>query len=378
MSDELYVRLQQLLDTFILPAPHGAALLEILRLRFTPEEAEIALALGSKGHTAMALALSARQSPALLEAKLEQMATKGLVFKETKTKDGVTQVVYRLLPTAVGLWETSFAKGERNAETEKLAHYWREYYDSGWGKMMHSASVSFCRVVPIAKSIPRGQEVYSYERAFELIKQQDYACVLHCACRTAAALDGKGCGKPTEVCMHFGKMARFLVEKGYARHITIEEALAILDLTEKAGLVHEVGNSKEMGVAMCSCCKCCCTQLRATRELAKLDALAPSRFIAEVNEELCVICGTCDARCQVDAVGPTGAAGRGPSNVDTLRCIGCGLCVTECPTEAISMKVRENYREPVDTGRELVKAFLDGQKRKAIDASSAEREGAAS
>jgi electron transport complex protein RnfB len=362
MCDELYIRLQQLLDTFMLPAPPAPALLEILRIRFTPEEAEIALLLGSGRHTAAAVAVSAGQSPAVFEAKLEQVAIKGLVFKETKTKDGMTQVLYSLLPTAVGLWETSFAKGERNPETEKLAHYWREYYDSGWGKMMHSSSTSFCRVIPVAKAIPSGQEVYSYERACDLIKEQDYACVLHCACRTAAALDGKGCGKPTEVCMHFGKMARFLVEKRYARHITIEEALAILDLTEKAGLVHEVGNSKKMGIAMCSCCKCCCTQLRATKELAKLDALAPSRFIAEVNEELCVVCGTCGERCQVEAVGPKGESGEEPSKVNVIRCIGCGLCVTECPANAISMGVRESYREPTDTGRELVKAFIEGRK----------------
>ena len=139
------------------------------------------------------------------------------------------------------------------------------------------------------------------------------------------------------------KAKDFLVEKGYARQITTEEALAILDLTEKAGLVHEVGNSKEMGVAMCSCCKCCCTQLRATKELAKLDALAPSRFIAEVNEELCIVCGTCGERCQVDAVGPTGDSTDEPSRVNVIRCIGCGLCVTECPTDAILMKVRNNY-----------------------------------
>jgi electron transport complex protein RnfB len=362
MCDELYIRLQQLLDTLLLAAPPAPSLLEILRIRFTPEESEVALLLGSKRQTAAAVAASANRSQNVLQAILEEMADKGLVFRETKTKDGLTQVPYSLLPTAVGLWETSFAKGERNPETEKLAHYWREYYDSGWGEMMHSSSTSFCRVIPIAKSISSGQEVYSYERASDLIKQQDYACVLHCACRTAAALDGKGCGKPTEVCMHFGRMARFLVEKGYARQITTDEALAILDLTEKAGLVHEVGNAKEMGIAMCSCCKCCCTQLRATKELAKLDALAPSRFIAEVKEELCIVCGTCGERCQVDAVGPVGDSSEEPSRVNVIRCIGCGLCVTECPTDAISMKVRESYREPMDTGRELVKAFVEGKK----------------
>lgn len=378
MHDELYIRLQQLLDTLLLSAPPAPSLLEILRIRFSPEEAELALLLGSKKQSVAAVAASANQSSERFQAKLEEMANKGLVFRQTKTQDGLTQVLYSLLPTAVGLWETSFAKGERNPETEKLAHHWREYYENGWGKMMHSSSTSFCRVIPLAKSIPRSQEVYSYERAFDLVKQQDYACVLHCACRTAAALVGKGCGKPTEVCMHFGRMARFLVEKGYARQITTEEALAILDLTEKAGLVHEVGNSKEMGVAMCSCCKCCCTQLRATKELAKLDALAPSRFIAEVNEELCIVCGTCGERCQVDAVGPTGDSTEEPSRVNVIRCIGCGLCVTECPTDAILMKVRNNYHGPVDTSRELIKAFVEGRKPTASGAPAAEERGPAS
>jgi len=363
VHDEVYTKLQRLLDTFLLAAPAAPSLLEILRIRFTPKEAEVALLLGSNRQTAAAVAAAAAdQSQNVLQTILEEMANKGLVFKETKTRDGLTQVLYSLLPTAVGLWETSFAKGERSPETEKLAHYWREYYDSGWGKMMHSSSTSFCRVIPIAKSIDSGQEVYSYERASDLIKQQDYACVLHCACRTAAVLDGKGCGKPTEVCMHFGRMARFLVEKGYGRQITTDEALSILDLTEKAGLVHEVGNSKEMGVALCSCCKCCCTQLRATRELLKLDALAPSRFIAQVDQELCIVCGVCGERCQVDAVGPAESCPEGTSKVNVIRCIGCGLCVTECPAEAISMKVRESYEEPFDTGRELAKAFVDGAK----------------
>ena len=98
----------------------------------------------------------------------------------------------------------------------------------------------------------------SASQAAELIKQQNYACVIHCPCRSAAALDGAGCGKPTDVCMHFGNLARFFVEKGYAREINLEQALAILDETDKAGLIHMVANSKEMGVAMCSCCTCCC------------------------------------------------------------------------------------------------------------------------
>lgn len=362
MPDDLYSKLRQHLDTFLLRAPAAESILEILRIRFSPEEAEIALLLESRPQGVEALTAQANKSEDALRPILEEMANKALVMKETESNDGVTQEVYSLLPTAVGLWETSFAKGERNPRTEMLARYWREYYDSGWGKMMHSSDTSFCRVIPVAKSIGTGQEVYAYERAADLIKQQDYACVLHCPCRKAAELAGRGCGKPTEVCMHFGHLARFFVEKGYAREISPEEALAILDMTEAAGLVHEVANSKEMGIAMCSCCKCCCTQLRAVTEMSKLDAMAPSRFLAEVDEELCIVCGVCGERCQVDAVGPVEDSTEGTSRVNVVRCIGCGLCVTQCPTKAISMKVRESYQEPVETCIELVKAFVEGSK----------------
>ncbi len=104
----------------------------------------------------------------------------------------------------------------------------------------------------------------------------------------------------------------------------------------------------------------------------------PLAFIAEVNEELCIVCGTCGERCQVDAVGPAGNSSEELSRVNVIRCIGCGLCVTECPTGAISMKVRDNYREPVDTGRELVKAFVEGRKPTANGALAAEERGPAS
>ncbi len=42
------------------------------------------------------------------------------------------------------------------------------------------------------------------------------------------------------------------------------------------------------------------------------------------------------------------------------------------------MKVRDNYREPVDTGRELVKAFVEGRKPTANGALAAEERGPAS
>ena len=42
----IYERLRQHLDSFVLRAPEGGGILEILRIRFSPEEAEVALLMG--------------------------------------------------------------------------------------------------------------------------------------------------------------------------------------------------------------------------------------------------------------------------------------------------------------------------------------------
>ena len=195
MTNDVYSKLQKHLDSFVLGAPESDALLEILRIRFTPEEAEVALLLDQVPKDVPTLAKSASMDEDTLRSILEQMAEKVLVFKRTQTIDGATKDVYSLLPTAVGLWETSFAKGENNPETKLLARHWQEYYKDGWGKAMFTSGVPFTRVIPVRQSIKEQQEVYPYEQAAELIKQQEYACVLHCPCRKSAELDGKGCGR---------------------------------------------------------------------------------------------------------------------------------------------------------------------------------------
>lgn len=358
MTNDVYSKLQKHLDTFVLSAPESDALLEILRIRFTPEEAEAALVLDQVPKDVPTLAKAAGMDEDTLRSILEQMADKVLVFKHTKKIDGATKNVYSLLPTAVGLWETSFAKGENSPETKLLARHWQKYYKDGWGKAMFKSSVPFTRVIPVRQSIKEQQEVYPYEQAADLIKQQEYACVLHCACRKSAKLDGEGCGRPTEVCMHFGDLAKFFVEKGYAKEINLEEALEILDSTEKAGLIHMVGNSKEMGVAMCSCCTCCCTQMKAIAEMQIAEPIAKSRFVAEVDANECTACGTCEERCQVEAI----TVGDSIAEVEEIRCFGCGLCVSTCPAEAITLEGRKGYEEPVDTGMDLFEAFLEGVK----------------
>ena len=62
-----------------------------------------------------------------------------------------------------------------------------------------------------------------------------------CACRVSVAK----CDKPKEVCLIFGETGEFLVERGFARQISKEEGMKVLDLAEEAGLVHTSNNSAD-------------------------------------------------------------------------------------------------------------------------------------
>lgn len=86
-----------------------------------------------------------------------------------------------------------------------------------------------------------------------------------------------------------------------------------------------------------------CTRLCPTGALNPLTLDEKHIFIighAEVDENLCVGCGTCAAHCPYDAIVmiPGGKTGR-IADVDTERCIGCGVCQNVCPVDPKAIAV---------------------------------------
>lgn len=66
--------------------------------------------------------------------------------------------------------------------------------------------------------------------------------------------------------------------------------------------------------------------------------VAPSRFLATIDAELCSGCETCKERCFFEAISSVD----NKAQVDSQKCMGCGLCMVTCSTEAIGLKeVRE-------------------------------------
>ena len=62
-----------------------------------------------------------------------------------------------------------------------------------------------------------------------------------------------------------------------------------------------------------------------------------------VEAELCIGCGDCVERCQLEALSlPEDVA-----VVDYGRCVGCGVCVVTCPVEALRLERRPEGEVPV-------------------------------
>jgi Pyruvate/2-oxoacid:ferredoxin oxidoreductase delta subunit len=144
-----------------------------------------------------------------------------------------------------------------------------------------------------------------------------------------------------------------VVERGFGRNITKEEAYGILDIAEDEGLVHLSDNNQKRINFICNCCGCCCGILGGITRLHKPHAVATSHFVVKIDTDTCVACEACAARCHFGALTVNETA-----EVDLEKCLGCGLCNMVCPTESLSMVRRETIVEPKQDMRELMMTIM--------------------
>jgi len=174
-----------------------------------------------------------------------------------------------------------------------------------------------------------------------LIEKFDDIAVGHCFCRHHEDLLGNPCKQTNdrENCFTFGKSARYTSEQGFSRIISKEEALKILKSAEEDGLVHKAYHPnfdiKRDETSICNCCTCCCGQ-------AGGPSVNATNYISQVNQDVCVGCGTCVEHCHTNSM-IMNDDGKAVNTGD--RCIGCGVCAYFCPENAITLV--ENQRKVV-------------------------------
>lgn len=339
---DVYEKLREILHKNPIGAPKSRAFDEILRILFTPEEAELAMGMTFVPKSVEQIAESAGVSKEGAEDLCESMAAKGVVY--SRRKKG--QMGYSLLPTVPGLFEFPFMTGGGTPEHDRLAELWERYHEEALGREFGGSITPVMRVIPVEQTIDAHSEVLHFDLVSKMLEKSETFALAHCACRVSL----HGCDRPTETCLMFDSTARFLVERKFAREITKEKALEVLRVAEEAGLVHTCTNTQDRLAVICNCCTCCCIVLKGWTRLKNPYAFARSRWHASVDAQLCTGCAICrDERCPMSAI----EIADDVAEVKPDRCIGCGLCVSTCSETAISMVPRRDPIFPSATIQEM-------------------------
>jgi ferredoxin len=352
MGDDKYSELAAHLDKAIVGVPESPTLLKILEILFPGEEADVGLKLTFEEKTLDGLKEIIPEKADSLEDILTRMAKRGTVF--TNEPPGKERI-YRLLPSIVGFWETPFWSGRDTEMARILAPLWVKYFFETFSGEL-TRGTQLVRVIPVSESLEDSSQVLPFDALTERLDEVSFMAVAHCPCRQIKRYVGEGCDHSLENCLHFGSMARYMVEQGMARQVTKEEVLEILEEANEEGLVHVCDNYQGRLSTICNCCSCCCVFLQ-TKNVMGLDSLSRSNYVASVNSDECIGCATCEERCPVDAVtvGDDEVA-----MVDETMCIGCGVCAPSCDSDAVSLIVRGEVKPPPELA-EFVTARLKGK-----------------
>jgi Pyruvate/2-oxoacid:ferredoxin oxidoreductase delta subunit/predicted transcriptional regulator len=298
----------------------------------TPVEAKFLLA-AAPPKTAEELAGDTGLSMEKVGDMISSLFQRGLLFKSRKP-DGIRYYRVRHIMQfhdATILWDDV---------SEDILKLWKEHTEKELPEFFWAIKKATGRapgrVIPIHHTIRPQNQVLDKEDVRAYIQNAKSLAVTRCTCR----LSSGNCDSPLEVCLQLDKSADYSIERGSGRSVTKEEALEIMKKAENEGLIHKAENRAGRITMLCNCCPCCCVDW-SSAEVMSIPVAGPSRFCAEVDEELCTECGICMEACSFNALS-LNKDGSSIPGVDTEKCLGCGVCAVKCPDEAITLnEVRE-------------------------------------
>jgi ferredoxin len=207
-------------------------------------------------------------------------------------------------------------------------------------------------VISVGQSLePPVGEVFPSHSVLEVLNrvgEDDVITAGHCFCRQQKKMVGDPCRMdlPDESCIALGPAAEHLFEKNFARRITKDEAVRIIERAADKGAVHQIGRVLplkdfkprfEVDI-ICNCCWDCCGAI-GNHSRGYLPFILKSYYMAEIPDaDTCTGCGVCEDFCPVRAISLDAS---GVAEIDRDMCCGCGQCALHCPEDAVRLDPSE-------------------------------------
>ncbi|MBY9014264.1 MAG: 4Fe-4S binding protein [Candidatus Lokiarchaeota archaeon] len=337
-----------------LPMVVNDDLIELLRLIMTDEQAEFITVFRKPSLSIDQLKDKTNLDEEALTQTLNALMDNGIIVGVLSRRSGI--MVYRLLGPFPGLFEMQFMRGETGEKQKKLA----QIFDNIFKELSKGTQNNYENIVeqyknypPITRVVPVEEEIKDvpvdkilpYEEASRIVEKYDDIALVHCYCRHEKDLLEHSCSVTNERlnCFLLGKSAQFAIKHNFGKSISKKDAKSIINNASDEGLVHKafhVHLKPELDEeALCNCCRCCCGIFSLFWE-----GISPyhcyTSYLAEVDEDSCVGCGTCVKKCPMEAIDLV----ENIASINSSRCIGCGVCVHHCPEEAMKLK-RTGNRE---------------------------------
>lgn len=343
------------MQRWLIGLPDTPELRDLLAVRMTPDEAAFLARIPLLPRTLEQLAALLATSAEDLQTQLDPLAQKGLVFRH----ESRNAVRYALNSSMFMLYRSPFWSGRDDDETRRLARLANRYFYPAYGHEFGDYPTTGLRAIPIQRTVEDPRRVSPYEDVLQVLDREDYICVAHCPCRQRKNLDpdSESCRHETFNCLHFGRLARYMVQQGMGWEIERERALEILGAAADAGLVHAVSTHLTRPESICNCCACCCIYVQSANVLGA-HGHQRSNYAAGTVARTCKGCGLCVERCPMNAITLQPSAEANNKNglasvVDRDRCIGCGVCAHKCPTQSIRLTQRPQTEGFPVTEREM-------------------------
>jgi len=238
---EVYEKFIEWLKTAPSVFPDSEDMTELIKSRYTPDDAALLTNIPFNGRTIKELVEIKGMPVEELKPRMDALAKKGVVWKIFTY--GAYR--YRLCDPFLVFYRSVYWGGGRNSEHYKMAPLLNKTFGPYFEQFAHSKTRGL-RTLPIEATVEDTRTVLPFEDVLKVLDDQDYFCVGNCSCKAKHNLDPEheNCEHHPfeENCVHFGDFARYMVDNGHGRELTREECRDVLLQCAEAGLVHGVSN----------------------------------------------------------------------------------------------------------------------------------------